>query len=162
MEEKYNLLFEEKTKNEQEEEFYKNQINENILDLETKVKNLGNQMNELSIINKELKLKNQKYENNINFLKNEINNFIDKYTQKTGQFNELEKEFKNLEDKYSQILYDVRKRNLMKENNKYQEDKNEYIKPKKRKSSKQMIVNDLYNKIKAIKENIKSERKFNN
>ena len=28
LEEKYNLLFEEKTKNEQEEEFYKNQINE--------------------------------------------------------------------------------------------------------------------------------------
>ena len=162
LEEKYNALMEEKNKNEKEEEFYKSRINENISGLENKIKMLGNQMDELSNINKELKLKNQKYENNINFLKNEINNFIDKYTQKTGQFNELEKEFKNLEDKYSQILYDVRKRNLMKENNKYQEDKNDYIKPKKRKSSKQIIVNDLYNKIKAIKENIKSERKFNN
>ena len=162
LEEKYNSLMEEKNKNEKEEEFYKSRINENISGLENKIKMLGNQMDELSNINKELKLKNQKYENNINFLKNEINNFIDKYTQKTGQFNELEKEFKNLEDKYSQILYDVRKRNLMKENNKYQEDKNDYIKPKKRKSSKQIIVNDLYKKIKAIKENIKSERKFNN
>ena len=162
LEEKYNALMEEKNKNEKEEEFYKSRINENISGLENKIKMLGNQVDELSNINKELKLKNQKYENNINFLKNEINNFIDKYTQKTGQFNELEKEFKNLEDKYSQILYDVRKRNLMKENNKYQEDKNDYIKPKKRKSSKQIIVNDLFNKIQEIKENIKTERKFNN
>ena len=162
LEEKYNSLMEEKNKNEKEEEFYKNRINENISGLEDKIKNLGNQMDELSIINKELKLKNQKYENNINFLKNETNNFIDKYTEKTEQINQLEKEFKNLENKYSQILYDVRKRNLMKEDDKTQEDKNDYIKPKKRKSSKQIIVNDFYNKIKEIKENIKSERKFNN
>jgi len=162
LEEKYNSLMEEKNKNEKEEEFYKNRINENISGLEDKIKNLGNQMDELSIINKELKLKNQKYENNINFLKNETNNFIDKFTEKTEQINQLEKEFKNLENKYSQILYDVRKRNLMKEDDKTQEDKNDYIKPKKRKSSKQIIVNDLYNKIKEIKENIKSERKFNN
>jgi chromosome segregation ATPase len=162
LEEKYNSLMEEKNKNEKEEEFYKNRINENISGLEDKIKNLGNQMDELNIINKELKLKNQKYENNINFLKNETNNFIDKYNEKTEQINELEKEFKNLENKYSQILYEVRKRNLMKENDKNQEDKNDYIKPKKRKSSKQIIVNDLYNKIKEIKENIKSERKFNN
>ena len=162
LEEKYNSLMEEKNKNEKEEEFYKNRINENISGLEDKIKNLGNQMDELSVINKELKLKNQKYENNINFLKNETNNFIEKYNEKTEQINELEKEFKNLENKYSQILYEVRKRNLMKENDKNQEDKNDYIKPKKRKSSKQIIVNDLYNKIKEIKENIKSERKFNN
>ena len=162
LEEKYNSLMEEKNKNEKEEEFYKNRINENISGLEDKIKNLGNQMDELSVINKELKLKNQKYENNINVLKNETNNFIDKYNEKTEQINELEKEFKNLENKYSQILYEVRKRNLMKENDKNQEDKNDYIKPKKRKSSKQIIVNDLYNKIKEIKENIKSERKFNN
>ena len=162
LEEKYNSLMEEKNKNEKEEEFYKNRINENISGLEDKIKNLGNQMDELSVINKELKLKNQKYENNINFLKNETNIFIDKYNEKTEQINELEKAFKNLENKYSQILYEVRKRNLMKENDKNQEDKNDYIKPKKRKSSKQIIVNDLYNKIKEIKENIKSERKFNN
>ena len=162
LEEKYNSLMEEKNKNEKEEEFYKNRINENISGLEDKIKNLGNQMDELSIIYKELKLKNQKYENNINFLKNETNNFIDKYTEKTEQINQLEKEFKNLENKYSQILYEVRKRNLMKENDKNIEDKNDYIKPKKRKSSKQIIVNDLFNKIKEIKENIRSERKFNN
>ena len=143
LEEKYNSLTEEKNKNEKEEEFYKNRINENISGLEDKIKNLGNQMDELSIINKELKLKNQKYENNINVLKNETNNFIDKYNEKTEQINELEKEFKNLENKYSQILYDVRKRNLMKEDDKTQEDKNDYIKKKKRKSSKQIIVKIL-------------------
>ena len=117
-------------------------------------------MNDLSIINKQLKLTNQKYEQSINQLKNEKNNFIDKYTQKQEQFNELEKEFKNLENKYSQALYDMQKRSFKQENEKNQEIKNDY-KPKKRKSSKQIIVNDLYNKIQELKENIKSERNMN-
>ena len=158
LEEKYNLLFEEKTKNEQEEEFYKNQINENILDLETKVKNLGNQMNELSIINKELKLKNQNYENEINLIKNEKNDFFDKYNNEKEKLNELENEFKNLENKYGQLLYDIKKRDMEKENNKIQENKN--IKLKSRRSSKQIIVNDLFNKIKELKKNIQSEREI--
>ena len=161
LEEKYNLLFEEKTKNEQEEEFYKNQINENILDLETKVKNLGNKMNELSIINKELKLKNQNYENEINLIKNEKNDFFDKYNNEKEKLNELENEFKNLENKYGQLLYDIRKRDYEQENNKIHEII-ENKKFKNRKSSKQLIVNDLYNKIKEIKKNIQSEREINN
>ena len=160
LEERYNTLLEEKNKNEKEEEFYKIRINENIFGLENKIKKMGKQMNDLSIINKQLKLTNQKYEQSINQLKNEKNNFIDKYTQKQEQFNELEKEFKNLENKYSQALYDMQKRSFKQENEKNQEIKNDY-KPKKRKSSKQIIVNDLYNKIQELKENIKSERNMN-
>ena len=160
LEERYNTLLEEKNKNEKEEEFYKTRINENIFGLENKIKKMGKQMNDLSIINKQLKLTNQKYEQSINQLKNEKNDFIDKYTQKQEQFNELEKEYKNLENKYSQALYDIQKRNFKQENEKNQEIKNDY-KPKKRKSSKQIIVNDLYNKIQELKENIKSERNMN-
>ena len=116
-------------------------------------------MDEHSIINKELKLKNQQYENSINSQKNEKNIFIDKYNQKTEQFNDLENNFNNLENKYSQLLYDIKKRNIQKENAKTQEiQKNN----KKRKSSKQIIVNDLYNKIQELKENIKSGRTYNN
>ena len=161
LEEKYDSLFEEKTKNEKEEEFYKNQINANISELETKIKNLGNQMNELSHINKELKIENEKYENDINFLKNEKNDFINKYNNKKQQHNELENEFKNLENKYGQLLYDIRKRDYEQENNKIHEII-ENKKFKNRKSSKQLIVNDLYNKIKEIKKNIQSEREINN
>ena len=161
LEEKYNTLVEEENKNEKEDEFYKIRINENIFFLEKKFKNLGIQMDELSVINKELQLKNKKYENNINLLKNETNNLIEQYSQKNEKINELEKEFKNLENKYSQILYYTRKRNFVKENDKNQETKNNYTKFKTKKSSKKLIVNDLFNKIKELKENIKSERKFN-
>ena len=112
MEERYNTLLEEKNKNEKEEEFYKTRINENIFGLENKIKKMGKQMDDLSIINKQLKLTNQKYEKSIGLLQNEKNDFIDKYTQKQEQFNELEKEFKNLENKYSEVLYDVRKKNF--------------------------------------------------
>ena len=114
----------------------------------------------LSNINKELKLNNQKYEKSINILTNEKNIFYDKYTQKQTQFNQLKNEFRQLEDKYSQILYDTHKMNFEEENEKTQENNN--IRQKKRKSSKQIIVNDLYNKIQEIKENIKTERNFYN
>ena len=80
LEERYNTLLEEEKKNEKEEEFYKTRINENIFGLENKIKKMGKQMNDLSIINKQLKLTNQKYEQSINQLKNEKNDFIDKYT----------------------------------------------------------------------------------
>ena len=160
LEEKYNELLEEKNNKEKEEEFYQNHINENISELDSKIKKMETHMDELSNINKELKLTNQKYENSINILKNEKNIFYDKYRQKQAQFNELKNEFKKLEDKYSQILYDTQKRNFKEENEKNQEIKNS--KPKKRKSSKQIIVNDLFNKIQEIKEIIKTERKFNN
>ena len=160
LEERYNTLLEEKNKNEKEEEFYKTRINENIFGLENKIKKMGKQMDDLSIINKKLKLTKQKYEKSIDQLKNEKKDFIDKYAQKQEQFNELEKEFKNLENKYSQALYDIQKRNFKQENEKNQEIKNDN-KPKKRKSSKQIIVNDLYNKIQELKENIKSERNLN-
>jgi chromosome segregation ATPase len=160
LEEKYNTLMEEKNKNEKEEEFYKSRINENISGLENKIKMLGNQMDELSNINKELKLKNKKYENNILFLQNEKNNYFDKYTNKKEQFNQLENEYKILENKFGQLLYDIQKGNFIEENEKNQEN-NSDKKPKKRKSSKQLIVNDLYNKLQEIKENIKNERKFN-
>ena len=158
LEERYNTIIEEKKKDEKEEEFYKNRIDENIFGLEDKIRQLGKQLDELSIINKELKFKNQQYENSINSLKNEKNIFIDKYNQKTEQFNDLENNFNNLENKYNQLLYDIRKRNIQKEDAKTQEiQKNN----KKRKSSKQIIVNDLYNKIQELKENIKSERAYN-
>ena len=160
LEERYNTLLEEKNKNEKEEEFYKTRINENIFGLENKIKKMGKQMDDLSIINKKLKLTNQKYEKSIDQLKNEKKDFIDKYAQKQEQFNELEKEFKNLKNKYSQALYDMQKRNFKQENEKNQEIKIDN-KPKKRKSSKQIIVNDLYNKIQELKENIKSERNLN-
>ena len=145
LEEKYNELLDEKNKKEKEEEFYQNHINENISELDSKIKKMEAHMDELSNINKELKLKNQKYENIINILKKEKNIFYDKYSQKQAQFNELKNEFKKLEDKYSQILYDTQKRNFKEENEKNQEIINS--KPKKRKSSKQIIVNNYINKI---------------
>ena len=160
LEEKYNELLYEKNKKEKEDEFYQNQINENISGLYTKIKKLEMHMDELSNINKELKLNNQKYEKSINILTNEKNIFYDKYTQKQTQFNQLKNEFRQLEDKYSQILYDTHKMNFEEENEKTQENNN--IRQKKRKSSKQIIVNDLYNKIQEIKENIKTERNFYN
>ena len=158
LEEKYNELLYEKNKKEKEDEFYQNQINENISRLYTKIKKLELHMDELSNINKDLKLNNQKYEKSINILTNEKNIFYDKYTQKQTQFNQLKNEFRQLEDKYSQILYDTHKMNFEEENEKTQENNN--IRQKKRKSSKQIIVNDLYNKIQEIKENIKTERNF--
>ena len=160
MEERFNLLDEEKNKNEKEESFYKNRINENIYGLEDKIKKLGKQMDDLSEINKELKLRNKKYENNILFLQNEKNNYFDKYNNKKEQFNQLENEYKILENKFGQLLYDIQKGNFIEENEKNQEN-NSDKKPKKRKSSKQLIVIDLYNKLQEIKENIKNERKFN-
>ena len=99
-------------------------------------------------------------EKSINILTNEKNNFYYKYTQKQTQFNQLKNEFKQLEDKYSQILYDTHKMNFEEEKEKTQENNN--VRQKKRKSSKQIIVNDLYNKIQEIKENIKTERNFYN
>ena len=132
LEEKYNELLDEKNKKEKEDEFYQNQINENISELYTKIKKLELHKDELSNINK--------------------------YTQKQAQFNQLKNDFKKLEDKYSQILYDTHKMNFEEENEKTQENKNN--RPKKRKSSKQIIVNDLFNKIQEIKENIKTERNF--
>jgi len=160
LEERFNLLDEEKNRNEKEESFYKNRINENIYGLEDKIKKLGKQMDDLSEINKELKLRNKKYENNILFLQNEKNNYFDKYNNKKEQFNQLENEYKILENKFGQLLYDIQKGNFIDENEKNQEN-NSDKKPKKRKSSKQLIVNDLYNKLQEIKENIKNERKFN-
>ena len=160
MEERFNLLDEEKNRNEKEESFYKNRINENIYGLEDKIKKLGKQMDDLSEINKELKLRNKKYENNILFLQNEKNNYFDKYNNKKEQFNQLENEYKILENKFGQLLYDIQKGNFIEENEKNQEN-NSDKKPKNRKSSKQLIVNDLYNKLQEIKENIKNERKFN-
>ena len=160
LEERFNLLDEEKNRNEKEESFYKNRINENIYGLEDKIKKLGKQMDDLSEINKELKLRNKKYENNILFLQNEKNNYFDKYNNKKEQFNQLENEYKILENKFGQLLYDIQKGNFIEENEKNQEN-NSDKKPKKRKSSKQLIVNDLYNKLQEIKENIKNERKFN-
>ena len=85
LEERFNLLDEEKNRNEKEESFYKNRINENIYGLEDKIKKLGKQMDDLSEINKELKLRNKKYENNILFLQNEKNNYFDKFTNKKEQ-----------------------------------------------------------------------------
>ena len=160
LEEKYKELLDEKNKKEKEEEFYQNRINENVSGLYSKIKKLETYMDELSNINKELKLNNQKYEKSINILTNERNIFYDKYTQKKEQFNQLKNEFKKLEDKYSQMLYDTHKMNFKEENEKTQENRNNI--PKKRKSSKQIIVNDLYNKIQEIKENIKTERNFYN
>ena len=118
-------------------------------------------MNELSHINKELKIENEKYENDLNSLRNEKNDFINKFNNKKQQHNELENEFNNLENKYGQLLYDIRKRDYEQENNKIHEII-ENKKFKNRKSSKQLIVNDLYNKIKEIKKNIQSEREINN
>jgi DNA repair exonuclease SbcCD ATPase subunit len=160
LEERFNLLDEEKNRNEKEESFYKNRINENIYGLEDKIKKLGKQMDDLSEINKELKLRNKKYENNILFLQNEKNNYFDKYNNKKEQFNQLENEYKILENKFGQLLYDIQKGNFIEENEKNQEN-NSDKKPKNRKSTKQLIVNDLYNKLQEIKENIKNERKFN-
>ncbi len=159
LEKQYNNLIEEKNKNDKEEQFYKNRISENIFGLEEKIKKLGKQMEDLEIINKELKMKNQKNENNIIIIKNEKNNLMDKYEQKKDKYNELEKEYKKLENKYSQLLYDIQKRNFIEENEKNQEVVKKSI--KKDKSSKQLIINDLYNKIKDLKENIKNERKYN-
>ena len=159
LEKQYNNFIEEKNKNDKEEQFYKNRISENIFGLEEKIKKLGKQMEDLEIINKQLKMKNQKNENNIIIIKNEKNNLMDKYEQKKDKYNELEKEYKKLENKYSQLLYDIQKRNFIEENEKNQEVVKKSI--KKDKSSKQLIINDLYNKIKDLKENIKNERKYN-
>ena len=157
LEEKYKIMSEEKNKNEKEEEFYTNRIKENINGLEDKIKYLGEKMNQLVMINKELLLKNHEYENSINILKNEKKIFMDKYNQKEEQFNDLQNNLKILENKYSEILFNIKKSNNEKENEKKQK-----IKNKKMKSSKQLIVNDLFNKIKELKENIKIEKTFNN
>ena len=157
LEEKYKNMSEEKNKNEKEEEFYTNRIKENINGLEDKIKYLGEKMNQLVMINKELLLKNHEYENSINILKNEKKIFMDKYNQKEEQFNDLQNNLKILENKYSEILFNIKKSNNEKENEKKQK-----IKNKKMKSSKQLIVNDLFNKIKELKENIKIEKTFNN
>ena len=157
LEEKYKIMSEEKNKNEKEEEFYTNRIKENINGLEDKIKYLGEKMNQLVMINKELLLKNHEYENSINILKNEKKIFMDKYNQKEEQFNDLQNNLKILENKYSEILFNIKKCNNEKENEKKQK-----IKNKKMKSSKQLIVNDLFNKIKELKENIKIEKTFNN
>ena len=157
LEEKYKIMSEEKNKNEKEEEFYTNRIKENINGLEDKIKYLGEKMNQLVMINKELLLKNHEYENSINILKNEKKIFMDKYNQKEEQFNDLQNNLKILENKYSEILFNIKKSNNEKENKKKQK-----IKNKKMKSSKQLIVNDLFNKIKELKENIKIEKTFNN
>ena len=157
LEEKYKNMSEEKNKNEKEEEFYTNRIKENINGLEDKIKYLGEKMNQLVMINKELLLKNHEYENSINILKNEKKIFMDKYNQKEEQFNDLQNNLKILENKYSEILFNIKKSNNEKENKKKQK-----IKNKKMKSSKQLIVNDLFNKIKELKENIKIEKTFNN
>ena len=159
LEEKYKIMSEEKNKNEKEEEFYTNRIKENINGLEDKIKYLGEKMNQLVMINKELLLKNHEYENSINILKNEKKIFMDKYNQKEEQFNDLQNNLKILENKYSEILFNIKKSNNEKENEKKQKIKN---KNKKMKSSKQLIVNDLFNKIKELKENIKIEKTFNN
>ena len=159
LEEKYKNMSEEKNKNEKEEEFYTNRIKENINGLEDKIKYLGEKMNQLVMINKELLLKNHEYENSINILKNEKKIFMDKYNQKEEQFNDLQNNLKILENKYSEILFNIKKSNNEKENEKKQKIKN---KNKKMKSSKQLIVNDLFNKIKELKENIKIEKTFNN
>ena len=114
-------------------------------------------MNQLVMINKELLLKNHEYENSINILKNEKKIFMDKYNQKEEQFDDLQSNLKILENKYSEILFNIKKSDNEKENEKKQK-----IKNKKMKSSKQLIVNDLFNKIKELKENIKIEKTFNN
>ena len=159
LEEKYKIMSEEKNKNEKEEEFYTNRIKENINGLEDKIKYLGEKMNQLVMINKELLLKNHEYENSINILKNEKKIFMDKYNQKEEQFNDLQNNLKILENKYSEILFNIKKSNNENENEKKQKIK---YKNKKIKSTKQLIDNDIFNKIKELKENIKIEKTFNN
>ena len=158
LEEQYNNYLNEKNLLVKEDKIYKNKINNNIINLENKIKKLEQQLEELSIRNNELKINNQKCNKNIEMLNNEKNNFEDKYQKKKEQYNELENEFKKLENKYSQLLYDTQKEKFLKEKM-----KNEIKKEKKQKrvrSSKQLIVNDLYNQIQMLKEKMKNDREI--
>ena len=158
LEEQYNNYLNEKNLLVKEDEIYKNKINNNIINLENKIKKMEQQLEELSIKNNELKINNQKCNKNIEMLNNEKNNFEDKYQKKKEQYNELENEFKKLENKYSQLLYDTQKEKFLKEKKKNEIKKEN--KQKRTKSSKQLIVNDLYNQIQMLKEKMKNDREI--
>jgi hypothetical protein len=154
LEEQYNSYLAENNSAMKEDEIYKNKINNNIMGLNNKIKNLEKQLEELSVRNNELKINNQKCNKNIEILNREKNDFEEKYEKKKQEYDELETEFKKLENKYSQLLYDTQKQNFIKEKMKNEEKKEQ--KRKKKNSSKQLIVNDLYNKIQMLKEKMKT------
>ena len=164
LEEQYNNMLNENKLIVKEDELYKTKFNNNINVLENKIKIMEKQLGDLNIKNNELKKNNQKICENIEALKIEKNIFENQYQSKINEYNELENDFKKLENKYSQLLYDIQKQKFIKEKIKNEEEieKVKEIKKKKRKSTKQIIVNDLYNKIQDLKQKVKSEREINN
>lgn len=160
LEEKYNSLLDDKEKAEKNDENYNINTSNLLNNFDAKIQKLQFEIENLSKKNHELKIYNQKYNNNIIALNKEKEELQNKYDNKKEQCAQLEKDYKNLEMKFNQLLYDRQKRsyimeNLMKDKQRTKEKEN---KIRKKQNEKKEVINDLYNKIQMLKLKVQTER----
>ena len=72
----------------------------------------------------------------------------------------MRKKIQKINIKRKKLLYDIQKQKFIKEKSQIEEEKQN--KRKRNKSTKKLIINDLYDKIQMLKQKVKNERELDN